>query len=53
MKTLVLAFLALAVASAAVAGEPVSRTLNAPEDRVWAVTEAVLKAFLDAIGKSL
>jgi hypothetical protein len=43
MRTLVLAFVAVALASPAFASEPVSRTLNAPEDRVWAVTEAVLK----------
>jgi hypothetical protein len=35
--------LVLALASAATAADPVTRTLNAPEDRVWAVTEAVLK----------
>ena len=43
MRTLVLAFVAVALASSAFASEPVTRTLNAPEDRVWAVTEAVLK----------
>ena len=35
--------LAAVLASAALAAEPVTRTLNAPEDRVWAVTESVLK----------
>jgi hypothetical protein len=37
--------LLLIVTLAAVAGaaDPVSRTVNAPEDRVWAVTESVLK----------
>jgi hypothetical protein len=35
--------LVLALASAATAADPVARTLNAPEDRVWAVTEALLK----------
>ena len=35
--------LALALASAAPAAEPVAQTFNAPMDRVWTVTEAVLK----------
>jgi hypothetical protein len=44
MKAVLLPLLlAVAVASAAFGADPVTRTLNAPEDRVWAVTEAVLK----------
>ena len=35
--------LLLCVASAAAAAEPVAQTFNAPVDRVWTVTEAVLK----------
>ena len=35
--------LVLALASAAPAAEPVAQTFNAPMDRVWTVTEAVLK----------
>jgi hypothetical protein len=35
--------LVFAVATIAPAADPVSRTLNAPEERVWAVTEALLK----------
>ena len=34
---------ALVVAVTAAAGGPVERTFNAPVDRVWAMTEAVLK----------
>ena len=36
-------FLVVALARVAEGAEPVSRTLDAPEDRVWAVTESVLK----------
>jgi hypothetical protein len=44
MKVVVLwLFLAVALVSPASGAEPVTRTLNAPHDRVWAVTEAVLK----------
>jgi hypothetical protein len=43
MRVLWLALLAVAFASTVFAADPVSRTLDAPEDRVWAVTEAVLK----------
>ena len=35
--------LGLVLASFAVAAESVTRTVNAPEERVWAVTESVLK----------
>ena len=35
--------LVLALASAAPAAGPVAQTFNAPADRVWTVTEAVLK----------
>jgi hypothetical protein len=42
VSLLLLAAVALA-ASPAFGAEPVTRTMNAPEDRVWAVTEAVLK----------
>jgi DNA transposition AAA+ family ATPase len=35
--------LGLALATVAVGAESVSRTVNAPEDRVWTVAEAVLK----------
>jgi hypothetical protein len=35
----------LALVGAAGAGEPVSQTFSAPADRVWAVTEALLKQF--------
>jgi hypothetical protein len=35
--------LAVLVASAATAAGPVERTFNAPVDRVWSATEAVLK----------
>ena len=31
------------LASVAVGAEPVTRTVNAPEERVWAVTESLLK----------
>jgi len=44
MKLVTLAvLLLLCVASAAPAAEPVAQTFNAPVDRVWTVTEAVLK----------
>ncbi len=44
MKAVTLSLLLVAaLASAADAADPVSRTVNAPEDRVWAVTESVLK----------
>src|SRR5919109_437964 len=44
MRTLMCALaLAVVVASTAEAGEPVAQTFNAPIDRVWTVTEAVLK----------
>ena len=35
--------LALALTTATAAADAVTRTVNAPEDRVWAVAEAVLK----------
>ena len=35
--------LALMIAGAAAAAEPVTRTYNAPVERVWSTTEAVLK----------
>jgi len=44
MKRATLAMLLLLViASVAPAAEPVAQTFNAPVDRVWTVTEAVLK----------
>lgn len=44
MKLVALSLLAVVLLSgSAGAAEPVSRTMNAPADRVWAVTEAVLK----------
>ena len=43
MKALLLLCLAAALADPAFGSEPISRTLNAPEERVWAVAEAVLK----------
>ena len=44
MKLAMLAvLLVLMFASAAPAAEPVAQTFNAPVDRVWTVTEAVLK----------
>ena len=44
MKRATLAMLLLVViASVAPAAEPVAQTFNAPVDRVWTVTEAVLK----------
>jgi uncharacterized lipoprotein len=44
MRTLMCALaLVVVLASAAPAGEPVAQTFNAPVDRVWTVTEAVLK----------
>ena len=44
MKLVTLSLLfALTLAGAALAAEAVTRTVNAPEDRTWAVTEAVLK----------
>jgi len=44
MKRVTLAvLLLLVVASVAPAAEPVAQTFNAPVDRVWTVTEAVLK----------
>jgi hypothetical protein len=44
MKTVMCALLLLLVlASVAPAAEPVAQTFNAPVDRVWTVTEAVLK----------
>jgi hypothetical protein len=44
MKRVTLAVLLLLLfASTAPAGEPVAQTFNAPVDRVWTVTEAVLK----------
>jgi hypothetical protein len=42
MKALLVVCLAVALAGPAFA-DPVSRTINASDDRVWAVTEAVLK----------
>jgi len=44
MKLFALSLLAVVLLTGSVgAAEPVSRTMNAPPDRVWAVTEAVLK----------
>ena len=43
MRALLLVGLVVALAGPAFAADPVSRTLNAPEERVWSVTEAVLK----------
>jgi hypothetical protein len=44
MKAFALSLLLLAaLPCAAAATDPVSRTVNAPEERVWAVTESVLK----------
>ena len=44
MKLVALSLLVVGLlAGPAAAAEPVSRTFNAPVDRVWAVTEAVLK----------
>ena len=44
MRTVMYALLlALILASAASAAEPLARTFNAPVDRVWRVTEAALK----------
>jgi uncharacterized lipoprotein len=44
MRTLMCALaLVVVLAGAAQAGEPVAQTFNAPVDRVWTVTEAVLK----------
>jgi len=44
MKLFALSLLAVVLLTgSAGAAEPVSRTMNAPPDRVWAVTEAVLK----------
>ncbi|HEY7647657.1 MAG TPA: hypothetical protein VID04_01530 [Methylomirabilota bacterium] len=44
MKTLVvLLALALALPASALGGDPVTRTFNAPKDKVWSVTQAVLK----------
>jgi len=44
MRTLICTLALVAVlASAAQAGEPVAQTFNAPVERVWTVTEAVLK----------
>jgi hypothetical protein len=44
MKLVALSLLAVVLLTgSARAAEPVSRTMNAPPDRVWAVTEAVLK----------
>ena len=46
MKTSVGVLMAvLCLASAGSAGDPVSQTFAAPADRVWAVTEALLKQF--------
>lgn len=46
MKILVgMLFAVLCLARAGSAGEPVSQTFAAPADRVWAVTEALLKQF--------
>ena len=44
MRTLICTLaLVVVLASAAQAGEPVAQTFNAPVERVWTVTEAVLK----------
>jgi hypothetical protein len=43
MRALPLLGFVVALVGPAVAAEPVSRTLNAPEERVWSVTEALLK----------
>jgi hypothetical protein len=40
---LLLLLLVVALVSPALGADPVSRTLNAPEERVWIVTEGVLK----------
>ena len=48
--------LILAIAATAAAAEPVERTFNAPVDRVWATTEAVLKHLgwdLDKIDRTI
>ncbi len=42
-RAMAVLLLALALATPATAGEPVAQTYNAPIDRVWATTEAVLK----------
>lgn len=46
----------LALGSARAAAEPVSRTFDAPVDRVWAVTESVLKVLgwdIDKMDRSI
>jgi hypothetical protein len=44
MKALVILLgLALALPTPALAADPVARTFNAPPDRVWSVTQVVLK----------
>ena len=44
MRTLICTLaLVVVLASAAQAGEPVAQTFNAPVERVWTVTEAVLQ----------
>ena len=44
MKVVTLSLLlVMALAGSAAGADAVTRTLNAPEDRVWAVTEAMLK----------
>jgi hypothetical protein len=53
MKTLVgVLIAALCLASTGSAGDAVSQTFAAPVDKVWAVTEAVLKQFDWKIDKS-
>jgi hypothetical protein len=44
MKALVIMMtLALMLPASALAADPVTRTFNAPKDKVWSVTQAVLK----------
>jgi hypothetical protein len=43
MKLVALSLMVVLLLTAAAAAEPVSRTFSAPVDRVWGVTEAVLK----------
>jgi opacity protein-like surface antigen len=43
MRGVLASVFALMLAATAFAADVVSRTLDAPEDRVWSVTEAVLK----------
>ena len=43
MKLVALSLMVVVLLAGAAAAEPVSRTFNAPVDRVWAVTESVLR----------